>query len=98
MTSGCSREAMNSVTTGSPAPSRQRSRGGRRRKTDIPIDLPDALTLAFAEDPIKQKQWDAFVREVAVQRARLVEVVDDLAEFLMPPVERARKVAAKGGG
>jgi hypothetical protein len=56
------------------------------------------LTPAFAEDPIKQKQWDAFVQEVAVQRARLAEVVDDLAEFLAPHAERARKVTENGGG
>lgn len=36
-----------------------------RRGTAIPQDLPDALTPAFAEDVQKQRQWRAFVGDVA---------------------------------
>jgi predicted nucleotidyltransferase component of viral defense system len=54
-----------------------------RQKTAIPADRPDALTRAFAEDPMKRHQWAAFVEEVAVNPGSLTEVVDSLAEFLM---------------
>jgi predicted nucleotidyltransferase component of viral defense system len=36
-----------------------------RRKTEIPAELPDALTSAFAADPAKIQQWNAFVADVA---------------------------------
>jgi hypothetical protein len=55
-----------------------------RRATEIPTGRPDALTRAFAEDPLKQRQWEAFVSDVAFQPGPLVEVVEALAEFLMP--------------
>src|ERR1700730_10272804 len=62
-----------------------------RRKTEIPADRPDALTPAFAEDPTKQQQWTAFVKDVAVTPASLAEVIEDLAAFLMPHAEQARR-------
>jgi predicted nucleotidyltransferase component of viral defense system len=62
-----------------------------RGKTEIPADRPDALTPAFAEDPTKQQQWTAFVKDVAVTPASLAEVIEDLAAFLMPHAEEARR-------
>jgi predicted nucleotidyltransferase component of viral defense system len=62
-----------------------------RRKTEIPADRPDALTPAFAEDPTKQQQWTAFFKDVAVTPASLAEVIEDLAAFLMPHAEEARR-------
>src|SRR3546814_2191090 len=35
-----------------------------RRQTAIPADRPDALTPAFAEDPLKQRQWAAFASDI----------------------------------
>jgi Nucleotidyl transferase AbiEii toxin, Type IV TA system len=35
-----------------------------RRRTVIPTDRPDALTEDFAEDPLKQRQWAAFVADI----------------------------------
>jgi predicted nucleotidyltransferase component of viral defense system len=64
-----------------------------RRKTAIPTDRPDALTRAFAEDPLKQQQWAAFVEDVAVNPGSLVEVVDSLAEFLMQHAVEAQEIA-----
>jgi predicted nucleotidyltransferase component of viral defense system len=55
-----------------------------RRRTAIPAERPDALTRAFAEDPVKEQQWSSFVQDVAVQPGPLEQVVDDLAAFLMP--------------
>jgi predicted nucleotidyltransferase component of viral defense system len=68
-----------------------------RRKTDIPTDRPDALTRAFADDVQKQRQWAAFVEDVAFEPGTLAEVVDSLAEFLMSHVAEARKLAGAMG-
>jgi len=40
---------------GSHKPSPRRSRG---EKTEIPTERTDGLTLAFASDPTKQRQWN----------------------------------------
>jgi predicted nucleotidyltransferase component of viral defense system len=65
-----------------------------RRKTEIPSELPDALTPAFAEDPAKIQQWNSFVADVAFQPGSLADVVRDLAAFLMP--HAAKALASKG--
>jgi hypothetical protein len=62
-----------------------------RRSTEIPAEPPDALTPAFAEDETKQQQWTAFLVDVAVTPGTLAVVIDDLAAFLMPQAEEARK-------
>lgn len=54
-----------------------------RRATPIPVDPPDALTPAFASDEQKQRQWIAFVRDVAVNPGKFEEVIVSLAGFLM---------------
>lgn len=61
-----------------------------RRGTEIPVELPDALTADFAADSIKQKQWAAFVRNVTINPGSLSVVNQRLAEFLMPPARAAR--------
>jgi predicted nucleotidyltransferase component of viral defense system len=63
-----------------------------RRKTDIPSELPDALTPPFAADASKVQQWDAFVVDVAFQPGTLAEVTRDLAAFLMPHAAAARLI------
>ena len=55
-----------------------------RRQTPIPVEVPDALTPAFAADPRKQRQWAAFIKDVAVNPGSLDSVVEHLAGFLMP--------------
>lgn len=55
-----------------------------RRSTAIPTELPDALTDAFANDPAKQRQWDAFLRGIEAEPIGLTQIIDDLARFLMP--------------
>lgn len=61
-----------------------------RRETAIPVDLPDALTPAFANDEQKQRQWNAFIRDVSANPGSLEDVVANLAEFLMPHAIQAR--------
>ncbi|RHW18100.1 nucleotidyl transferase AbiEii/AbiGii toxin family protein [Sphingomonas gilva] len=61
-----------------------------RRETAVPVDLPDALTPAFANDEQKQRQWNAFVRDVSANPGSLEDVVTSLADFLMPHAIQAR--------
>ncbi|MDR6306026.1 putative nucleotidyltransferase component of viral defense system [Nitrobacter vulgaris] len=61
-----------------------------RRETAVPVDLPDALTPAFANDEQKQRQWNAFVRDVSADPGSLEDIVTSLAEFLMPHAIQAR--------
>jgi predicted nucleotidyltransferase component of viral defense system len=67
----------------------------KRRKTEIPAELPDALTTAFANDPAKQQQWTAFIQGIEAKTGLLPEIVDALAAFLMPHMDAARKLEAK---
>jgi predicted nucleotidyltransferase component of viral defense system len=62
-----------------------------RRKTEVPPELPDALTAAFAADPLKIQQWNSFVEDVAYKPGSLADVIKDLATFLMPRAEAARE-------
>jgi len=53
-----------------------------RRVTAIPAELPDGLADAFAADPGKQRQWDAFARNLAVTPPDLGVVVSELRDRL----------------
>lgn len=55
-----------------------------RRRTAIPNGAPTGLTDEFANDPLKKRQWHAFLRKNALDDASLVAVVDDLRDFLLP--------------
>jgi predicted nucleotidyltransferase component of viral defense system len=70
-----------------------------RRKTEIPAGRPDALSRAFAEDPLKQRQWEAFLQDVAIKPpGSLADVLDELADFLMPVAAQARAFSEKNKG
>ncbi len=61
-----------------------------RRKTGIPVELPDALSSAFAEDQAKQQQWASFAASIEQESGpKLNVIINDLAAFLM---QRARKL------
>ena len=62
-----------------------------RRGTAIPFDAPVALTQTFATDVRKQRQWAAFVRDLAIEIPVFEAVVADLAGFLMPYARHARQ-------
>lgn len=63
-----------------------------RRETEIPIELPDALTAAFAEDERKQRQWNAFLENAALNPGSLADVIAGIAGFIMPHAIRAAKI------
>src|SRR5580704_3279432 len=67
-----------------------------RREMEIPTGRADALSRSFAEDPLKQRQWEAFLGEVAVKPSgSLLDIVDELSEFLMPAAAQARALPKK---
>ena len=59
-----------------------------RRNTVVPAVVPDGLTDAFAADPAKQRQWDAFRRNLSGSTPALDRIVGGLrqrlAVFLTP--------------
>ena len=63
-----------------------------RRETEIPAELPDALTPAFAEDEQKQRQWNTFVENVALRPGSLADVITSAARFIMPHAIAAAKI------
>jgi predicted nucleotidyltransferase component of viral defense system len=63
-----------------------------RRRTAIPTERPDAFTSAFADDPTKQREWAAFVQDVAIKPASLGEVIGEIEAFLMPHAARATRL------
>ncbi len=58
---------------------------GRR----LPDTVPVGLTGAFAADPSKRLQWQAFARRLGVPDLDLGAVVADVSEFLVPVVKAA---------
>ena len=67
-----------------------------RRRTPLPDALPDALTAEFARDEAKRRQWNAFSADLAIITGPFETVIYDLANFLMPQVAQARRVAKVG--
>ena len=67
----------------------------KRRKTDIPIESPLALTDEFGRDEVKSVQWNAFVRKSGLEEdvPQLPELLAYLRDFLLPPMK-----AASGNG
>jgi len=53
-----------------------------RRTTAIPAEVPDGLTDAFATDPGKQRQWDAFARNLSGKPPGFSLVVNELRHRL----------------
>ncbi len=61
----------------------------KRRGTELPVEVPLALTEEFSDDVSRQRQWIAFVRRAAVAssaRSTLKETVEDIRPFLMKAV------------
>lgn len=55
-----------------------------RRNTLIPEVVPDGLSDAFAVDAAKQRQWDAFARNLSGPVPKFGLIVSDLRERLLP--------------
>ena len=61
-----------------------------RRSTSVPDDVPAGLSDAFAADPTRQKQWQAFLTRSRLSAQPLGEVVDELRDTFVPLLSRAR--------
>ena len=61
-----------------------------RRKRPIPTGCPVALTKRFWGDPVKQKQWQAFLRKsrLDVGNRTLCDIVHEISDFLTPVVDK----------
>jgi predicted nucleotidyltransferase component of viral defense system len=55
-----------------------------RRSTPLPAGVPDGLSDAFAAEPGKQRQWDAFARNLSGPVPRFGLVIGELRQRLMP--------------
>ena len=53
-----------------------------RRSTVIPAEVPDGLSEAFAVDTAKQRQWDAFARNLSGPTPEFRLVVSELRQKL----------------
>ena len=60
-----------------------------RRKTALSGYAPLGLTDAFAQDPQKQTQWQAFLRKNRLEALELNDVIAALAIFMLPVIEAA---------
>ncbi|WP_273821494.1 nucleotidyl transferase AbiEii/AbiGii toxin family protein [Pseudomonas asplenii] len=60
-----------------------------RRKTALSGHAPLGLTHAFAQDPQKQTQWQAFLRKNRLEALALNDVIAELVTFMLPVIEAA---------
>jgi hypothetical protein len=60
-----------------------------RRGTALPTTTPIALTLQFAKDPGKVRQWGAFVSKGQLADHDLAEIVTTLVALIEPPMRAA---------
>jgi predicted nucleotidyltransferase component of viral defense system len=62
-----------------------------RRRTAIPVSLPTALTPAFAQNPTKARQWQAFLKKnnLSHDAKDFGSVIGLLARFLGPVLQAA---------
>ena len=65
----------------------------QKRKTTLPQDLPPALTDDFSSDTVTSQRWKAFANKLGQSShiPPLNEVVHELKDFLMMPLEHAKK-------
>jgi predicted nucleotidyltransferase component of viral defense system len=65
-----------------------------RRRTQLPVVIPQGLTVQFSEDSQKQAQWAAFLRRTHAKMPSGLEfkvVVEEISAFLVPPLLAAGK-------
>jgi predicted nucleotidyltransferase component of viral defense system len=64
-----------------------------RRQTPLPTGTPEAFQASFIQNPLKQTQWQAFVRKASFVKVEkdFGKTVDLLKSFLLPPIEAILK-------
>jgi predicted nucleotidyltransferase component of viral defense system len=58
------------------------------RQTELPVEVPFALTEAFSSDSGKQIQWNAFLRKNRLEARLLEQVITRIRGFLLPVFTR----------
>ncbi|MBD2293123.1 nucleotidyl transferase AbiEii/AbiGii toxin family protein [Anabaena sphaerica FACHB-251] len=58
-----------------------------RRKTEIPVKEPLALSEEFVNDSNKQQQWQAFKKKLKIEQTpnSFGELINEIQKFIMPP-------------
>lgn len=64
-----------------------------RRKTPLPTGTPEAFQPSFIQNPLKQTQWQAFVRKTSFVKIEkdFGKTIDFVGSFLLPPIESILK-------
>ena len=57
-----------------------------RRQTNLPTELPFALSAAFGDDTVKQTQWNAFIRKGKLDTLAFPKVIVRIRNFLAPVI------------
>ena len=60
-----------------------------RRRTVLPVTPPVALTTAFSAEPVKVRQWQAFLSKARLKTDSLSDVVALMYALLWPPTQAA---------
>lgn len=65
----------------------------KRRKTDLPYEVPIGLTEEFANDSSSAAQWRGFVKKSRLESdpLPLQKIIEELHDFLMPLIDAARE-------
>lgn len=73
-----------------------------RRKTPLPVGVPFALTDEFLADPLKQAQWQGFLKRLGLDKGtpQLVDLGSALRNFLLPVLDagKDREITWQPGG
>lgn len=62
-----------------------------RRRTALPTRVPDGLSTAFAQDPVRTKRWETFRQNLSTDPGSLEEVVEAIGAFIMPVAAAAAR-------
>jgi hypothetical protein len=65
----------------------------KRRKTPLPPGTPEAFQASFNQNPLKQNQWQAFVRKTRFVKVEknFGKTIDFVRSFLSPPIDHIAK-------
>ena len=65
-----------------------------RRGTEIPDEVPLALTKEFTNDDLKQTQWKSFLKKNALENklseSNFENVIEDIHKFIFPILQATR--------
>lgn len=65
----------------------------KRRQIALPIGTPAAFQASFSQNPLKQTQWQAFIRKTRFIKVEkdFGKTIDFVRSFLLPPIDHLAK-------